>query len=77
VCEGDAVGGGMVNGGDEGEGIWLMGFIYIYETSYNYFKCGGLGMGGGDGRGDLTNVQCKSIQNYHNESPLYNKYILI
>jgi hypothetical protein len=31
------VGGGVlvewerVNGGDEGEGIWLMGFIYIYE----------------------------------------------
>jgi hypothetical protein len=24
--------GGWVNGGDGGEGIWLMGFIYIYET---------------------------------------------
>jgi hypothetical protein len=22
---------GRVNGGDEGEGIWLMGFIYIHE----------------------------------------------
>jgi hypothetical protein len=22
---------GRVNGGDKGEGIWLMGFIYIYE----------------------------------------------
>jgi hypothetical protein len=27
---------------------------------------GGLG---GDGGGDLTNVQCKPIQNCHNESP--------
>jgi hypothetical protein len=25
------VGGERVNGGDECEGIWLMGFIYIYE----------------------------------------------
>jgi hypothetical protein len=23
--------GGRVNEGDEGEGIWSMGFIYIYE----------------------------------------------
>jgi hypothetical protein len=30
-----------------------------------------------DGRGDLTNVQYKPIGNCHNESPLYNKYILI
>jgi hypothetical protein len=27
---GVSVGGGRVNG-DEGEGIWLMGFIYIYK----------------------------------------------
>jgi hypothetical protein len=27
--------------------------------------------------GDLTNVQYKPIQNCHNESPLYNEYILI
>jgi hypothetical protein len=26
---------------------------------------------------DLTNVQYKPIWNYHNESPLYNEYILI
>jgi hypothetical protein len=24
-------GGGRMNGGDEGERIWLMGFIYIHE----------------------------------------------
>jgi hypothetical protein len=24
-------GGGKVKGGDEGEGIWLIGFIYIQE----------------------------------------------
>jgi hypothetical protein len=32
---------------------------------------------GGDGGHDLTNVQCKAIGNWHNESPLYNKYMLI
>jgi hypothetical protein len=31
----------------------------------------------GDGRGNLTNVQYKPIWNCHNESPLYNEYILI
>jgi hypothetical protein len=25
------VGGRWVNGRDEGEGIWLMGLVYIYE----------------------------------------------
>jgi hypothetical protein len=28
--------------------------------------------GGGDGN-DLTNVQYKAVQNYHNEPPLYNE----
>jgi hypothetical protein len=37
----------------------------------------GRGLSGRDGEGDLTNVQYKSTWNYHNESPLYNKYILI
>jgi hypothetical protein len=27
--------------------------------------------------GNLTNVQCKPILNCHNESPLYNEFILI
>jgi hypothetical protein len=31
---GGACGRGRVNGGDEGEGIWLMGFIYIYEIKW-------------------------------------------
>jgi hypothetical protein len=35
------------------------------------------GKGKGDDEGNLTNVQYKAIQNCHNESPLYNKYILI
>jgi hypothetical protein len=26
---------------------------------------------------NLTNVQCKAIQNWHSESPLYNEYMLI
>jgi hypothetical protein len=37
----------------------------------------GRGLRRRDGGGDLTNVQCKPIWNCHNESPLYNKYILI
>jgi hypothetical protein len=32
VCVGGTCGRGKVNGGDEGEGIWLMGFIHIFET---------------------------------------------
>jgi hypothetical protein len=31
VCVCVFVGGERVNGGDEGEGIWLMCFVYIYE----------------------------------------------
>jgi hypothetical protein len=26
------VGRGRVNGGDEGDGVWLLDFIYIYKT---------------------------------------------
>jgi hypothetical protein len=29
---------------------------------------------GGDGGADLTNAQCKVIQNSHKKSPLHNKY---
>jgi hypothetical protein len=32
VCVWVLVGMARVNGGDEGEGIWLMGFIYLYKT---------------------------------------------
>jgi hypothetical protein len=35
------------------------------------------GSGGRDSECDLTNVQYKPIWNCHNESPLYNEYILI
>jgi hypothetical protein len=31
----------------------------------------------GGGEDNLTNVQCKSIKNWHNESPLHNEYMLI
>jgi hypothetical protein len=47
------------------------------ETSYNCFKWGREGVEEGDGGGNLTNVQCKAIGNWHNESPLYNEYMLI
>jgi hypothetical protein len=30
MCGGILVGGVRVNGGDEVEGIWLLGFTYIY-----------------------------------------------
>jgi hypothetical protein len=35
------------------------------------------GFRGRDDRGDLTNIQCKPIQNCHNESLLCNEYIII
>jgi hypothetical protein len=35
--EGGTGGSGRMNGGDEGEGIWLMGFIYIYEIEKYFF----------------------------------------
>jgi hypothetical protein len=31
MCVGVLVGGRKVNGGAEGEGIWLMAIIYIHE----------------------------------------------
>jgi hypothetical protein len=34
-------------------------------------------VGGGNGRDEITNVQCKALKNCHSESPLYKKYILI
>jgi hypothetical protein len=30
-----------------------------------------------DDGGDLSNVQCKTVRSCHNDSPLYNIYILI
>jgi hypothetical protein len=35
------------------------------------------GVEGPDGGDDLTSVQCKTIHNCHNESSLYNEYMLI
>jgi hypothetical protein len=37
----------------------------------------GIGLHWGDGGANLTNVHCKAIGNWHNESPLYNEYMLI
>jgi hypothetical protein len=43
---------GRVNGGDEVEGIWLMGLIYTYEieneTSCNCFKWSREGIASGE-----------------------------
>jgi hypothetical protein len=46
-------------------------------TSYNCFKWGREEVEVGRWWGDLTNVQYKPIWNSHNDSPLYNEYILI
>jgi hypothetical protein len=57
----------------EGEGMWLIDFIYCMkqneETSCNCFMWGREGVEGRDNGGDVTNVQCKSNQNCHDESP--------
>jgi hypothetical protein len=67
------VGGWKVNEGDEGEGIWLMGFMYIHEmseeTTCNCLSWVGRVLGE-DSEGNLINVQCKAIGNLHNESSL-------
>jgi hypothetical protein len=54
---------GEVNGGDEDEGIWLMGFMTLTkqndEISWNCFKWGGDGGQVGEaGEGCLTKVHC-------------------
>jgi hypothetical protein len=75
------VGVGMVTGGDEGKGIWLMDVIYIYKTAQlNFLQM--LKVEHGDSRGDRswgnpTRVKFKPILNCHNESKLHNEYILI
>jgi hypothetical protein len=46
------------------------------KTSCNCFKWGAERIGGARRWGNLVNVQCKHIQNCHNESLLY-KYFLI
>jgi hypothetical protein len=72
------VGGGRVNEGD-GEGIWLMVFIYIHEMMKHLaIVLSGQGRGcRGDGGGNLTSVQCKATGNWYNEFLLYNEYMLI
>jgi hypothetical protein len=50
---------------------WWTSYTYMKqnkETSCNCFKWGGEGLRGRDG-GSVTNVQYKSNQNYHYESP--------
>jgi hypothetical protein len=53
---------------DEGKVIRLMDFIYIYKIAHRNFlrvvlSRAGSGRDGGD---NLTNAQCKPIQNCHN-----------
>jgi hypothetical protein len=62
-----------VNEGDEGEGIYLVDFIYLHEIeqeiSCNCFKCCGDGVEGERQGGDVTNVQYRSNWNCHYECP--------
>jgi hypothetical protein len=32
ACRGVLVGGGSVKEADQGDGVWLMDFIYLYKT---------------------------------------------
>jgi hypothetical protein len=62
--------------------IYIYTYIYIYIYKIEWWKIEWWNLlqllwVGADGGGDLTNVQCKPIQNCHNESSLYNEYILI
>jgi hypothetical protein len=65
-CKIGTVEGWMVNEGDEGEGIWLVYFIYIHEmngkSTCSFFKWGKEGVGG-RWCGNIINVQCKTIGN--------------
>jgi hypothetical protein len=59
-------------------GLWAS-YKYIKyndETSCICFRWG-KNFAAGDCGGNLTNVQCNPIQNWHNESPLCNEYMLI
>jgi hypothetical protein len=69
---------------DQGEGIWLVDFIYLWENRTKkplVIALSGQGGGqeGGNQGGEMAgrSNQCKSIQNSHNESSLNNEYILI
>jgi hypothetical protein len=48
---------------------WVLEFIRVHTSFSN--------VNWKDDGGDVTNVQYKSSQNCHYESPLYNEYILI
>jgi hypothetical protein len=63
---------GRVNGGDEGEGIWLVDTLHIHiqnsmmkplEIALSGVGRSLQGAEGGDGGGNLTNVLCETIQN--------------
>jgi hypothetical protein len=50
-------------------GGWTSYTYVKYNDEPSCFRCGRKGLRGSEGGGHLTNVQCKSIQNCHNESP--------
>jgi hypothetical protein len=57
-----------------------MDFIHEIEKKKSFsIVLSGVGQGlmGRDSGSDLLNVQYKPIGNFHNESPLYNKYTLL
>jgi hypothetical protein len=59
-----------VNEGDQGEDIWLIDFIYLYEIEQATVLSGvRRGLRRRDNGGELTNVQYKLIWNCHYEFP--------
>jgi hypothetical protein len=69
------VGGGRMNGGNEGGRIWLMYFVYLYEKCNNEIHSSCFKKAGGklrekDGGVSLIKVYCKYIWKCHNETPV-------
>jgi hypothetical protein len=78
--------GGTCRSGKGEWKIWRWGnmvdvvHILIQNRKWNLlqlFQVGQEGGWGGHGEGDQNNVQCKVIQNYHNQSSPYSEYMLI
>jgi hypothetical protein len=60
----------------EGELIWWMYFVYVYENRtmkpVEIVLRGRRGMREYDGGVNIIKIHCKLICNYHNKIPLYN-----
>jgi hypothetical protein len=59
------------------DGFHILIWNRIKKPLENALSGAGRGYNGRDSGGNLTNVQCKTLWNCHNECPLQNEYILI